>query len=460
MEPASLLLTLFLAGSAAVVGVGGFLVWKHSHEFRDAHEPYLRSAWVSAATRLDLKGIEKGRSLAGLPYLTARMGQLMVRLDKVPIGTLAGTQVTIRGLGHGDQPLEVHKESDEIGAGRRLFERDLRIGAEDFDRTFRIVGPVPLALAVLDGETRPRLAEVLGGSLSLKGQPALAALAVLRTNQLTVAVAHPKAVLRKDLGEQVLGALEAVLDLAARLAKPQDVAVRLADNLRHEAEAQVRHNCLDLLLREYPDHSATREALALVREDSDGELRYEAAVASGKEGRETLRQLVTSETASEACAVRAVEALGVFLTVEEAAEKLRKNLRFRRSEVARALIETITRHGRLGRRGDAELEELLIAILEEPTPKLVLAVAEALGAVGSVAAVPALRAVEDGGGRQAARAARQAIAEIQGRLEGAEHGQLSLTGSEAGALSLLGEDPAGRLSLPQQGVGLLPTRGE
>ncbi len=44
------------------------------------------------------------------------------------------------------------------------------------------------------------------------------------------------------------------------------------------------------------------------------------------------------------------------------------------------------------------------------------------------------------------RAARQAIAEIQARLAGAEPGQLSLAGGEAGALSLADGEP-GRLTL-------------
>ena len=46
---------------------------------------------------------------------------------------------------------------------------------------------------------------------------------------------------------------------------------------------------------------------------------------------------------------------------------------------------------------------------------------------------------------------RQAIAEIQARLAGAEPGQLSLAGGEAGALSLADGEP-GRLTLADEGV--------
>jgi hypothetical protein len=46
------------------------------------------------------------------------------------------------------------------------------------------------------------------------------------------------------------------------------------------------------------------------------------------------------------------------------------------------------------------------------------------------------------------RAAREAVAEIQSRLQGAP-GQLSLADTEAGQLSLA-SDPAGQLSIPRE----------
>lgn len=453
MEPASLLLSLFFTAYASVVVVGGFLVWKHRRAFRQALEPSLPSAWKSAAQRLRLTQIETGRTPDHLPCLTATSGKLSIRLDKVPRGTLAATRIQIRGLGYGDEPLEVLRETDELGAGRRLFERQVEIGAEEFDREFRIVGSFPLALAVLDADVRPVLAELLRGSLPVKGHPTLSAQVALRAGKLTVSVAHPTTIRQKDLPDQVLAALDSVLHLAQRLAQPEDLAARLAGNLLEETEVSVRLNCLRLLIREHRAHPATHEALTVAQDDPAPEVRCEAAVASGKEGHETLRRLVKSNSGPEDLAVRAVTALGVFLSIEEAAQLLENMVRWRRPEVAGALLETITRHGRLGRRGTAELEALLVTTLHEAVPKLALAAAKALGAMGSVAAVPALAALEETGSRELARAARQAIAEIQARLHGAERGQLSLAGSEAGALSLAGDDAAGRLSLPEEGRG-------
>jgi hypothetical protein len=87
----------------------------------------------------------------------------------------------------------------------------------------------------------------------------------------------------------------------------------------------------------------------------------------------------------------------------------------------------------------------MLEALRSEDPPVSVAAAQALGRVGTVAAVVPLReAAEQGGDLR--RAARQAIAEIQARLAGAEPGQLSLAGGEAGALSLADGEP-GRLTL-------------
>jgi hypothetical protein len=98
-----------------------------------------------------------------------------------------------------------------------------------------------------------------------------------------------------------------------------------------------------------------------------------------------------------------------------------------------------------------------------------VAAATALGRLGSTAAVLPLKEAAERfpDDRDLGRATRQAIAEIQFRLQGASPGQLSLAGTEAGQLSLapaeagelslagteagqlsLATDPAGQLSLP------------
>ena len=103
----------------------------------------------------------------------------------------------------------------------------------------------------------------------------------------------------------------------------------------------------------------------------------------------------------------------------------------------------------LGESGEAEAEEALIGALRRESPEVRIAIAGALGRVGSAAAVAPLRELAsqhplDLGLR---RGARQAIAEIHSRLTGASPGRLALAEGESGQLSLADGDAHGRLSL-------------
>ncbi len=85
-----------------------------------------------------------------------------------------------------------------------------------------------------------------------------------------------------------------------------------------------------------------------------------------------------------------------------------------------------------------------------------MAAAKALGRVGSARAVLPLKEVAERSRRdlELRPAARQAIGEIQSRLQGASPGQLSLAGAEAGQLSLA-QAEAGRLSFVTDPAGQL-----
>jgi hypothetical protein len=102
----------------------------------------------------------------------------------------------------------------------------------------------------------------------------------------------------------------------------------------------------------------------------------------------------------------------------------------------------------LGTAGNAAAEPALIPALQREQEDLLIAAANALARVGSVAAVLPLKEAAERFPRnpELQRATRQAIAEIQSRLPGASPGQLSLAGTEAGQLSLA-QDEAGQLSL-------------
>lgn len=174
--------------------------------------------------------------------------------------------------------------------------------------------------------------------------------------------------------------LTPLLDLARRLAEPEDAAARLGANLEAgEPEAGARLKSLRLLLGDFREHPATVRVLERLGDDPDPEIRLEVEIARGK--------------------------------------------------------------------GD---EESLLAWAGHPQNAVAGVAARGLGQVGTARAVPALRALEKRGDRELAPAARQAIAEIQARQIGAEHGQLSLAGTEAGALSLVTAEEPGRLSLADE----------
>ena len=162
-------------------------------------------------------------------------------------------------------------------------------------------------------------------------------------------------------------------------------------------------------------------------------------MALGEEGRETLVDLVARTGTDDPCAARAIAALGDRLP----AEPPRRRCGARSGEPgARRRRRRASRHWpagpHRGRGADARGAE-------HDDRQVAAAAARALGKAGTVAAVPRCARLP----KRAARcgsAARQAIAEIQARLAGAEPGQLTLAGGEAGALSLADAEP-GRLSL-------------
>ena len=106
-------------------------------------------------------------------------------------------------------------------------------------------------------------------------------------------------------------------------------------------------------------------------------------------------------------------------------------------------------------------EPALILALQREQVDLRIAAAYALGRIGSVEAVLPLKETAERSwlDLELRRAARQAIAEIQSRLQGASPGQLSLAATEAGQLSLA-QAETGQLSLADDAAGQLSLGGD
>lgn len=401
------------------------------------------ATWRKGAVRAGLTGVAEGEGgIFTGGFLAGSRDGLLVRLESYRRGRYEhGTRIVVSGLGHGTDGLTLRREGLGTTFEKRFIgEREIEVGDPSFDAEYFIQGQAALALAILGGETRRRVGRLLRGRVDVPGRQPVGVGAWLADGVLQVEV--------KESGftgsrERIPEILEGVLDVARLLVAPKDVPGRIAANLALEGEAGARLADLLTLSREFPRHPATREALLAARGDSDEEMRLRAGIALGEEGRETLLDLVRDAGTGDACSARAAAALGEGLPPELASETLRRALGGAgRPQTAVACLEA---QGRLGRPKD---EGLLLEALGSGDPQVAVAAARALGRAGTVAAVVPLReAAEYGGERR--RAARQAIAEIQARLQGAAPGQLTLASSGTGALSLA-EDEPGQLSLAEE----------
>lgn len=273
-------------------------------------------------------------------------------------------------------------------------------------------------------------------------------------------------------GTDVLAALRFAVSLAEALQPPKDLGARLADNLGDCQSTWERLAILRVLAGRFPRHPAAQPVLLEALSDPNEEVRLVVAPCLGEQGHEALRKIAERDEGDETRPARALRALGAALSTERVEHLLVEALRRRRHLVAEAAIEALaTRHDKtstgrltavlahgnetlclaaaraLAVRGEDAAEPALVAALADSRWSVAAEAAEALGAVGTAAAVLPLRRAAESGQTGVRRAARQAIAQIQSRLPGADRGQLSLPDAAAGDVSLADEAPRGQVSL-------------
>jgi len=411
-------------------------------------------AWRDAAVSCGLQVVET--SSLWYPRLKARTGLMEVRISS----SGDGAQVVIVA------PWPPEFRGVTIRPETVIQPAEWKVGDRRFDDIFFIGGPAKLIFALLDAETRRLLFHAgLNGKLDISH------------GELRVA-------LMPD--ETVPDTLPLLLDVGRRFAQPMDIPQRLAENAHQDPIPGVRLQNLLLLIRELPNDPATVEALRKACSDPSPEIRLRAAKEVGAEGRGLFLELAEG-LEDDAVSAEAVSILERELPFERAKAILDRALSQRRVRTARACLEAI------GRGGDAAAVDILTKVLENEYGELALTAAWALGATGSPAAEPPLIAAFQGEaedlrviaanalGRvgsvaavlplkemadrfllgEASKAARQAIAQIQSRVQGASPGQLSLAGAETGQLSLaeaeagqlsFASDPAGQLSIGDDDV--------
>jgi hypothetical protein len=393
-------------------------------------------SWHQAAAAARLDDIRSSHKLGGA-FVEGRSGDLHVRLESYRRGRYeSGTRVVIQGLAR----LSTRRESAATAIEKRfLGETEVELGDPDFDRQCFVKTSPKLAVAVLGPETRRLLASALAGRLQVDERRSLGVRASLSDGRLCLDCRDGWGTSSDQVAELLRGGLR----LAEQLTLPPDIPLRIALNMKTEPEPGVRLTSLLTLAREYPKNPATRTALLAALQDESAEVRLRAGMALGEDGWSTLLALVASPATDDACAARAVAALGEHLPEEQAAKALRLALDAGRTETAIACLESLAAHS-------ATLAEAtLLAALWNTTVVVRVAAARTLGRVGSASVVRDLLAVAESGPSELRSAARQAIAAIQSRLPGASPGQLSLTGGETGALSVV-EDGAGALSVVEE----------
>ena len=470
MEPFGALLVAAVAGSIA------YLIAAAKGRSRAA-------AWHNAAGAVGLTDIEASERFGVPSKLTGRSGPLAVTLERYQRGKYeSGTRITVRGMGHDVAGLSLRREGLATAFEKAVGEREIELGDAAFDAELYVQGSAPLARAVLDAPTRRLVVELLRGHVPAGGGGSVDARVTLAGDALRAELQQRAFIPPPERLPEVLATLLAV---ARRLSAPPDVARRLADNLRTEPEPGVRLQSLLMLLREFGDRPAAREALLAARTDASAAVRLRAGIALGPEGRDVLLELATAESSDDTCAAGAVAALDDQLPQERAEAILGHALRARRVATARACIRALGRGARVtaigtlakvlaleqGELGVEAAQALavtaqpaaqppLLAALSSISPAVRVAAASALGTLGDVGAVPPLRAAAASASADSAlkRAVRQSVAEIQSRLAGAAPGQLSLIaeGAEAGRLSLADDGASGRLSLAEPAAGPSP----
>jgi HEAT repeat protein len=339
---------------------------------------------------------------------------------------------------------------------------DIELGDPAFDRLYRIDGDSTLAWTLLGVKTRRHLLELARG-----GRVQIA------NGQVEIEISNTS---RPALSRR----LTQVIAVARLLTQPRSVVDRLAEIAARDPQPAMRLRAVSALSREFRQEPAALRALRLACADKSAGVCLEAASAIGPAGRATLLDLAER---GARCAPQALDALDGGVSPERVIALLDRAARHGAIELARACLNLLGRIGSdaciaplvaqleappqtlgailgtrsdeiaataaaaLGQTGSPRAEPPLIAALARPEMDVRTAVAQALGRVGSVAAVVSLKeAAEASSEGDFRRTVRQAVAEIQSRIGGSP-GELSMATAESGQVSLA-DDRAGGVSVP------------
>lgn len=374
-------------------------------------------------------------------------------------------QIVVDGTARegGEIPREL-RLGRQVVALRLVTPEDAITGDAGFDDQVLVGGRAPVALAVLTPAARRAFLAALERNLTAR----------VEGGRVTIECAADGA------GEEAVGAVRAAVALAGELVLPPGgVGFTLARRAVEDPLPGVRLHAFEAIAHQPgdlgtgDDDRAARRLLA----DPHPELRLRAAMRLGAEGVEVLARMVRTPAPKERPvkgerlwwelklpdgASPPDEAL--FETVEAHELRRARALRHLAEHAPRELVvlplvrEALHGPGQLRAAaldalavlGVPSLEPEALDALGSHDPGVRQAAVGALAAIGTAAAVPALRALAEGGfaDRAVRRAAADAISRIQARLPGAAAGQVALAGAPdaAGRVSIA-PDAGGRVAL-------------
>lgn len=304
----------------------------------------LRLTWEAAAQRAGVVTQKPGGWL-GATLLRGRSGNLEVTLRRAAENKAEGIEITVTGFCPEGRTLTIEPRGLARDLAGGLLRTEFQLGDPKFDAEFALEGDPLLAAAVLRAGTRSQLAALLRGTY-LGWEETTRAKAWFRQGELRVFIAMPNGLSPGAFSNLCFTVLSHVLRLARRLEMTADLAASLAGNLgvgRRQAEAQegTRLSSLRLLLRDFPDHTATAQALVAARQDPSALVRLEGALGEGEAGRKELLALVEAASTPDEVAARAVEALGEALPFATLRALLDRALKQGQHELARAARQVL-----------------------------------------------------------------------------------------------------------------------
>lgn len=406
-----------------VISVLGAAVVAFLLAMHRSHNRTLQSNWREAARALGMTRVATS-GWFGNPRLAGMLGPYELTVCVTKRSLHERTVLTLSGAGRFPADIELRRETLATTANKLLEGQDVLTGDEAFDREVLVRGREAVAAAVLDARARRMIVEAVRRGIVLSGS--------------TVTMVVPDLL---GSAEEVKEAVQSLRDLAKLLTEPSDPAESLLANLKREPLAPVRLRLVHLFRTSLASAAQAGAAIRLGLDDPDPTVRLEAASQPGSPPA-VLQALATSPSVEDGIATQAVRTLGSRAPLDWTIGLVSDALDRGRSAVVEASVEV------LGHLRNPAAEPALVDVLERGGTDAVRAAVTALAKTGTVAAVPALRRVASASLRHLGLqlAAKQAIASIQARTEGAFPGQLALADQAEGAVSIA-ERSSGSLSL-------------